>query len=158
MTNLDVENRVYLAFRELLLATADIAAVVSTRVYRHGSAQHISVLPAVTINIPSCAGFESMLGWYKTVVQLVANIHIRDDENLDGLNGLVGKLRGFCQSGTLETSLNNTTTAKATTTALTVVDAEYDDVFEGEENGNARAIGATVTVVCRPSIGANTGS
>ena len=52
--------------------------------------------------------------------------------------------------------LNMTQPARTRATALTVADAELADTFE-EEDGNARIIGQTVAVVCRPSIGQNQG-
>lgn len=154
--NTDIENRIVAAFIELILSDASVRAIVTDRVFKSGDSSHKAVYPSITIGIPSCYCFDARTGWYKATVNLVSEVHINDDKTLAVRDQLTGILRGIVQSGSLQNALNKTASARATATALTVLDSELVDSFEDEE-ANIRSRGLALSILARPSTGKNQG-
>jgi hypothetical protein len=154
--NIDMENRLIDSFIALIAGDAAINSAVAGRVRKYGSQTEKAAYPCILVQIANLFPFDAVLGWYKASVNLIAATHIADDPDMATLRTLAGMLRGLIQSGRMDKELNMTQPARTRATALTVADAELADTFE-EEDGNARIIGQTVAVVCRPSIGQNQG-
>ena len=153
--NIDMENRLIDSFIALIAGDAAINSAVAGRVRKYGSQTEKAAYPCILVQIANLFPFDAVLGWYKASVNLIAATHIADDPDMATLRTRPGCPRPD-PVGPKDKELNMTQPARTRATALTVADAELADTFE-EEDGNARIIGQTVAVVCRPSIGQNQG-
>ncbi len=149
---LDIGNRLLLAFRELLTADQDIAALVGQRVWWYGDETHRAAYPCILVNIPASAPSGiAELGWEEVHLQLLASTYRPDDKGLETLRALVGLLRGFVRRRNLPAELTATTAAKTAESALTVVDARYENDVEQEEGHSTQIYaGITIQVTCAP--------
>lgn len=149
---LDMEERIFRAFRELLEADTDIYRIAGERVWMYGDASHKAEYPCVLVNIPASTVSGMMeLGWYEIHVQLLAAVYRPDDKDLSFLRELEGYIRGFCQQTNLPALLTATRAATRASTQLTVVDARIENDVPDEEGQQTQIYaGTSLMVTCAP--------
>jgi hypothetical protein len=149
---IDIEQRLELAVRELLLAYANLTTLVTTsRVYLSRDTSHAVDYPCATIHAISFSENGMRTGWYKGSLQLAALTYREDDKSRATLKTILGALRGWGQQTGLAASLNATAAAKATATALSVADIWLEGPSVDESLDNVQEEFVTLAVVCRPS-------
>ena len=151
-TNIDIEQRLEKAVRELLAAYALVTDLTTAaRVFYKRDTSHAVDYPCATIQAISFAEIGLRTGWYKGALQLSGMTYRDDDKSRAVLKNILGALRGWGQQTDLKTQLNATVSAHAATTALDVRDIwlEGGSVDVSEDKIQEEFI--TLATVCRPT-------
>lgn len=151
-TIVNIEQRLELAVRELLIAYTNLTALTTAaRVYYQRDTSHAVDYPCATINAMGFAEMGMRTGWYKGALQLAALTYREDDKSRASLKTILGALRGWGQQTGLAAAITTTASATAAATALSVADIwlEGPSVDVSEDKVQEEFI--TLATVCRPS-------
>lgn len=149
---IDIEKRVELAVRELLIAYTNlIGLVTAARVFYRYDSSHDADYPCATIQAIAFSEIGMRTGWYKGALQLSAVTYREDDKSKAILKTILGALRGWGQQTDLKTQLEATTSAKATATALSVAEIWLDGLSVDVSEEKIQEEFITLATVCRPS-------
>jgi len=149
---IDIERRLELAVKELLLSCAVVTNLTTTaRVFVKYDTSHASNYPAALIHVANAPQFGDRTGWYLCALQLSAATYRKDDESRAVLKQITGALRGFLQQTDIHTQLNATAIAKAAATALDVREVWLDGGSFDASEDKIQEMVVTASALCRPT-------